>query len=70
MQPESLIRPMVRSTCSLASGWKLMPVAPALAKSGTMRSTGFTIRCTSIGALMPYLRSDCSTVGPIVRLGT
>ena len=31
---------MVRSTCSLASGWKLMKVAPASAKSGTMRSTG------------------------------
>ena len=26
--------------------------APALAKSGTMRSTGFTIRCTSMGALV------------------
>jgi hypothetical protein len=26
-----------------------MYVAPALAKSGMMRSTGFTIRCTSIG---------------------
>ena len=26
-------------------------LAPALANSGTMRSTGFTIRCTSIGSL-------------------
>ena len=32
-------------------GWKVMTLAPALAKSGTMRSTGFTIRCTSIGAV-------------------
>ena len=28
-----------------------MIAAPACAKSGTMRSTGFTIRCTSIGTL-------------------
>ena len=28
-----------------------MMFAPALAKSGTMRSTGFTMRCTSIGAV-------------------
>ena len=28
-------------------------LAPASAKSGMMRSTGSTIRCTSIGALMP-----------------
>ena len=46
---------MVRSTCSLASGWKLISVAPALAKSGTMRSTGLTIRCTSIGAVHAVL---------------
>ena len=49
LHPQSWMRPIVRSTCSDASGWKLMIAAPAFAKSGTMRSTGFTIRCTSIG---------------------
>ena len=42
----------------------------AFAKSGMMRSTGRTIRCTSIGAVMPYLRSASHTSGPIVRFGT
>ena len=54
-QPCSRMSSMVRSTCSLASGWKVIQVAPALAKSGTIRSTGFTIRCTSIGAVTPCL---------------
>ena len=61
---------MVRSTCSVASGWNEMYVAPALAKSGTMRSTGFTMRCTSIGAVMPSLRNASHTIGPMVRFGT
>ena len=61
---------MVRSTCSLASGWKLIQVAPAFAKSGTRRSTGLTIRCTSMGAVTPCLRSASQTSGPMVRLGT
>ena len=43
--------------------------APAVAKSGTMRSTGFTIRCTSIGTLACGLIA-AHTSGPIVRLGT
>ena len=51
LHPQSWIRPIVRSTCSEASGWKLMIEAPAFAKSGTMRSTGFTIRWTSIGTV-------------------
>ena len=46
-----------------------MMFAPAFAKSGTMRSTGFTIRCTSIGIFVRG-RSDAHTSGPIVRLGT
>ncbi len=70
LQPCSRISPIVRSTCSLASGWKVIHVAPALAKSGTMRSTGFTIRCTSIGAVMPAFLSASHTSGPIVRFGT
>ena len=49
LQPCSLMSAMVRSTCSEASGWKLMMPAPALANCGTMASTGFTIRCTSSG---------------------
>src|SRR5690606_30200167 len=48
---------MVRCTWRLASGWKLISVAPAAAKSGTIRSTGSTIRWTSIGAVIPCLRS-------------
>ena len=47
-----------------------MMLAPAFAKSGTMRSTGLTIRCTSIGAVTPCLRSASQTSGPIVRFGT
>src|SRR5439155_127105 len=50
LQPCSRIRAMVRSTCSEASGWKLMMLAPALANAGTRPSTGFTIRCTSSGS--------------------
>ena len=44
--------------------------APASAKSWTMRSTGETMRCTSMGAVTPCLRSAEQTMGPIVRLGT
>ena len=69
LQPLSRIRPIVRSTWRDASGWKLMNVAPAFAKSGTIRSTGSTIRCTSIGT------DECGriashTSGPTVRFGT
>ena len=46
-----------------------MIAAPAFAKSGTMRSTGFTIRCTSIGTVACGLIAS-QTSGPIVRLGT
>lgn len=70
LQPCDLINWIVRWTWPLASGWKLIVVAPALAKSGTMRSTGSTIRCTSIGAVTPCLRSASQTIGPMVRLGT
>ena len=69
LQPCSWMRPIVRSMCSDASGWKLMYDAPAAAKSGTIRSTGFTIRCTSIGTLACGLIA-AQTSGPIVRLGT
>jgi hypothetical protein len=69
-QPQSRMSWIVRSTCRVASGWKLIQVAPALAKSGTMRSTGSTIRCTSIGAVTPCLRSASQTSGPMVRFGT
>ena len=44
--------------------------APASAKSCTMRSTGETMRCTSMGAVTPCLRSAEQTMGPIVKLGT
>ena len=69
VQPDSRMRPIVRSTCSEASGWNVMFAAPAFAKSGTMRSTGLTIRCTSIGTLACGLIA-AQTSGPIVRLGT
>ena len=55
--------------CSEASGWKVMTLAPALAKSGIMRSTGLTIRCTSIVALVSG-RIASQTSGPTVRFGT
>ena len=64
LQPHSLISAIVRSTCSEASGWKLMMLAPALANSGMMRSTGLTIRCTSIGSFVRG-RSDAQTSGPM-----
>ena len=53
----------MRSTCSLASGWNEMMFAPAFAKSGTMRSTGFTMRCTSIGTVQSG-RIASHTSGP------
>mgnify|MGYP003694517121 CR=1 FL=1 len=40
------------------------------AKSGTMRSTGFTIRCTSIGTLAVRPDRLRTPAGPIVRFGT
>ena len=46
-----------------------MMLAPALAKSGMIRSTGFTIKCTSIGALTNG-RIAVQTNGPTVRFGT
>ena len=70
LQPSDRISCTVRCTCRLASGWKLMIDAPALAKSGMMRSTGLTIRCTSMGAVTPCLRSASQTIGPMVRVGT
>ena len=69
LQPHSRMSPIVRSTCSDASGWKLTIAAPAFAKSGMMRSTGFTIRCTSIGIVACGLIAS-QTSGPIVRFGT
>ena len=47
-----------RSMWVVASGWKVMKSAPASAKSPIMPSTGVTIRCTSIGALMPSAREE------------
>ena len=44
--------------------------APASANMRIRSSTGLTIRCTSMGALMPCLRSALQTIGPMVRLGT
>ena len=52
-----------------ASGWKVTIAAPAFAKSGMIRSTGFTIRCTSIGIVACGLIA-WQTSGPIVRFGT
>ena len=69
MQPQSWMRPIVRSTWYDASGWNVTIVAPAFAKSGTMRSTGVTIRCTSIGSFVCG-RIASQTSGPIVRFGT
>ena len=44
--------------------------APASAKSWTMRSTGETMRCTSIGAVTPCFLKAEQTMGPIVKFGT
>ena len=46
-----------------------MIFAPALAKSAMMRSTGPTIRCAAIGAVV-HGRSASQTGGPMVGLGT
>ena len=43
--------------------------APAFAKSGTIRSTGRTIRCTSMGTCTCG-RIASHTSGPMVRFGT
>ena len=47
-----------------------MREAPAFAKSAASASTGETIKCTSMVALTPALRSASHTMGPTVRLGT
>ena len=46
-----------------------MLLAPAFAKSTTRESTGDTIKCTSIGAFTPALRSAAQTNGPIGEIG-
>ncbi|MNR29723.1 hypothetical protein D3C85_1471290 [compost metagenome] len=69
LQPASLIRPRVRSMWCDASGWKVMMSAPALAKLAASASTGVTIRCTSIGAVVCG-RIASHTSGPMVRFGT
>ncbi|MBS1162792.1 MAG: hypothetical protein H6R03_688 [Burkholderiaceae bacterium] len=69
LQPESRIRPSVRSTWRDASGWKVITSAPALANIGTRLSTGSTIRCTSIGTFTCG-RIASHTSGPMVRFGT
>ena len=53
LQPAARTSESERSMWPVASGWKVMKSAPASAKSPMIASTGDTIRCTSIGALMP-----------------
>ena len=54
----------------LTSGWKVIWVAPAAAKSSIILSTGDTIKWTSMGAVTPWSLKALHTMGPIVRLGT
>ena len=75
LQPAPRMSCSVRSTCALASGWKLIRSAPACAKACAKASTGCTIRCTSIGAGVPsgltaWRLMAWHTMGPTVRLGT
>ena len=58
LQPAPRMRLSERSMLVVASGWKVMKSAPASAKSPIMPSTGVTMRCTSIGALMPSAREE------------
>ena len=67
--PSDLISWIVRCRCGPASGWTVMMSAPALANSGTNRSTGEIIRCTS-KTLAECGRSAFTTPGPMVRFGT
>ena len=48
------------------------PVLKATAQLGKpiILSTGDTIKCTSMGAVTPWLRNALHTIGPMVRLGT
>ena len=69
-----LVCEAIRPLCTVPIDVHLMvkPVdslVPAFAKSGTMRSTGRTMRCTSIGAVTRG-RIAAQTSGPMVRLGT
>ena len=62
-QPDSRISPMVRSTCSEAFRMKADDVGSGLCEVGTMRSTGLTIRCTSMvacvcGRMAAHHRTD------------
>merc|ERR1719261_1663835 len=63
LQPVERMSWSVRSTCGDASGWNVMYEAPASAKSWTMRSTGDTMRWTSMGAVTPCLRRAEQTMG-------
>ena len=70
LTPEDLIKESERSTWSDASGWKVIISAPASTKSPINRSTGLTMRWTSIIDLIPNFLSALSTIGPTVKLGT
>ncbi len=75
LQPSALISCSVRSTCVLASGWKLIRSAPALANCCASASTGEIIRCTSMGTGVPPAPTACffsawQIIGPKLRLGT
>jgi len=74
-QPRALMAWMLRCTWAEASGWKLTRSAPASMKAPARASTGWIIRCTSIGTGVPSARWACGfrawqTIGPKVRLGT
>ncbi len=71
LQPCSWIRPMVRSTCSLASGWKLMMEAAGPGEVRDDAIDGLHHQMHVDGRLDAVLAPAPShTSGPMVRFGT
>src|SRR5262245_33793513 len=67
--PRALIRCTVRCRLALPSQWTRSESDPASAKASRNASGSDTMRCVSRGRRVTR-RSDCTTAGPIERLGT
>src|SRR5262249_48735096 len=67
--PRALIRCTVRCRLALPSQWTSRESDPASAKASRNASGSDTIRCVSRGRRVTR-RTDCTTAGPIERLGT
>ena len=74
-QPSALISCSVRSTCALASGWKLIEVGAGLGEGQRQRIDRLHHQVHVERHRLPSARTQCglmacATTGPMVRFGT